>query len=107
MKHIYLIFFLITFLASVSYGQKVKMGFKAGMNLANFNGVSGGVDAKIKPGANFGVYGHIPFTNLTYYFPELVFSSQGSKYSYFQSASSTKPWFVSARTRKVNIMNHG
>jgi len=103
MKYLYLVIFLATFFVAESYAQKPEFGLKAGLNLANLSGVSSGVDAKIKPGVNLGVYGHIPITNQIYYFPELVFSSLGSKYSYFQSASSTA--VVGNTTLNLNYLN--
>jgi hypothetical protein len=87
----------------VSYGQQVEFGLKAGLSLANLSGTSDGVDAKMKLGVNFGAYAHIPINNQIYYFPEIFFSSQGSKYTYYQSATSST--VVGTTTLKLNYLN--
>jgi hypothetical protein len=61
--------------------QHANIGFKAGLNSYNISTNSGSsYDSKL--GLNIGMFGHIHLSKQVAFQPEIVYSSQGAKYTY-------------------------
>ncbi|UEG50883.1 PorT family protein [Ferruginibacter lapsinanis] len=60
--------------------QHVNIGIKGGFNLYNINN-SNGVKYDSKPGIHLGLIGHIHLAKQVAFQPEIVYSSQGAKYT--------------------------
>jgi hypothetical protein len=97
MKLTYFLVALVLFsLVEVSYSQNVAGGLKIGVNLADLSGTVN-EDTKVKPGMVLGGYLQVPLSNLTYYHPEIQFSSQGSIFEHY--GPSTTLSYSSSRSR--------
>jgi hypothetical protein len=68
------------FLGSSVFAQDVKFGLKAGLNVSTLSNSQGG-ERGSRLGLNAGVLGHIHLSPQWAIQPEVVFSSQGAKYT--------------------------
>lgn len=64
-----------------TFAQHANIGFKAGLNSYNISNNSGS-SYNSKLGLNIGMFGHIHLDKQLAFQPELVYSSQGAKYTY-------------------------
>lgn len=64
-----------------TFAQHTNFGFKAGLNSYNISNNSGS-SYNSKLGLNIGMFGHIHLDKQLAFQPELVYSSQGAKYTY-------------------------
>jgi hypothetical protein len=79
MKVILITALAVVMMAGTVHAQSVNIGIKGGLNLYTLNGTNdGGYDTK--PSFNIGLLGHIHLASNFALQPELVFSSQGTKY---------------------------
>src|SRR5690606_28787965 len=69
-----------------------KVGFKAGLNLANFHG-DDVEDTKMKMGFHVGGFVTVPFGNIAFQ-PELLISTRGAKYDSDDFDASTNLMYV-------------
>ena len=78
MKKIFYVFAL-SFFAVTAANAQASFGVKAGVNLAKISGNDFADETDRKLGVVFGGYGRVGLTDLLYFQPELLFSSQGYK----------------------------
>lgn len=75
---------LITGIASAQHGNtqvgQINIGVKSGVNLYNVHNVDNSNNDQI-PGYNFGLFGHIHLNSHFAFQPEIVYSTQGAKYT--------------------------
>ena len=64
-----------------TFAQHANIGFKAGLNSYNISSNNGGFSYNSKLGLNIGMFGHIHLDKQLAFQPELVYSSQGAKYT--------------------------
>jgi hypothetical protein len=79
MKKISLFAFALS-LGATLYAQNANIGLKAGLNVANLSN-SSGAEMGSKVGLNAGLLAHIHLTPSLAVQPEVVYSSQGAKYT--------------------------
>ncbi|QAA80594.1 PorT family protein [Aequorivita sp. H23M31] len=84
-----LLIILVTLFALSVEAQEVRLGIKAGINLATLKG-AGAKDFDSKTGINFGGFVEIPVSKNFYLQPELLYSAQGIKAEYFHVMSVEK-----------------
>jgi hypothetical protein len=77
MKKVYVLTLVILSIIQTNYAQEIKIGAKAGINLASVTGND--IDAKMRPSFHIGGMVEIPVSAEFYVQPELLFSSQGYK----------------------------
>lgn len=77
MKKIYVLVIVILSMVSTMNSQEIKIGAKAGLNLASTTG--GAEESKSRTAFHIGGMVEIPITTEFYVQPELLFSSQGYK----------------------------
>src|SRR5690606_23573906 len=75
-KVVFSLFALAAMGLSANAQQVVKFGPKAGLNLANLNGME---DTEMKVGFHVGAFAEIFFTDKFSLQPELLYSTQGAK----------------------------
>ncbi len=92
MKKILLSILFVSFLGINTYAQGVSFGIKAGLNIANQKFSNNGLS--VTPTAIVGIHGGayltIMFSEHLGLQPELLYSAQGSKYSFSGSTVTTK-----------------
>lgn len=71
---------IITLTAVTAQAQHVNLGFKGGLNLYNIHN-DNGVEYDTKAGFHLGLIGHIHINKSFALQPELVYSTQGAKYT--------------------------
>ena len=102
MKYQYFLIVAIFLSVNTSFGQQAKLGLKSGMNLADLSGTVN-VDTKAKPGMVLGAYLQAPFTDRTFFHPEIQFSVQGSQYERSRRVDNT---YITEETKvKLNYLN--
>src|SRR5690554_5058966 len=80
MKKLFLLVVAIAITTTVSQAQEVRIGAKGGVNFATFSGDDLG-DVKSRTGFHIGGLVEIPVSEKFAIQPEVLYSSQGSKYS--------------------------
>lgn len=89
-------------LAATAQDQKVKLGVKAGLNIASLNFDESELNTSSKTGFTAGLMAEIPLTKKFSLQPELLYSQQGSKSS-FSDPEVANSKFES--TIKLNYLN--
>lgn len=64
------------------HAQDIRYGVKGGLNLSNFSGDTDGINLKSKAGFNVGGFAEIKLVNKFYIQPELLYSTQGTKFKF-------------------------
>lgn len=81
MKRFYLFFFLSTIIANLLTAQKINFGVKSGLNYSNT--IAPGDDAFLaRTSFHAGVFVEIPLKGRWSFHPEIMYSSQGSRFDF-------------------------
>ena len=88
--------------AAIAQDQKVKLGIKAGLNMANLSVDESELNSSDKTGFTAGLMVEIPLAKKFSLQPELLYSQQGSKFSYSDAEVSNSNF---KSTIKLNYFN--
>ncbi|MDP5199103.1 porin family protein [Flavobacterium sp. DG2-3] len=88
--------------AAIAQDQKVKLGIKAGLNMANLSVDESELNSSDKTGFTAGLMVEIPLAKQFSVQPELLYSQQGSKFSYSDAEVSNSNF---KSTIKLNYLN--
>lgn len=81
MKFYFTVVLATILMTGSTFAQHANIGFKVGLNSYNINRNSGSsYDSKL--GLNIGMFGHIHLDKQLAFQPEIVYSSQGAKYTF-------------------------
>ncbi|MHC0445362.1 porin family protein [Flavobacterium sp. 3-218] len=89
--------------AAIAQDQKVKLGIKAGLNMANLSVDESELNSSDKTGFTAGLMVEIPLAKKFSVQPELLYSQQGSKFSYSDAEVSNSNFKSTIKLSYLNI----
>lgn len=81
MKFYFTVALATILMTTTAIAQHTNIGFKVGLNSYNINNSNGNSSYNSKMGLNIGMFGHIHLSKQMAFQPEVVYSSQGAKYT--------------------------